>query len=47
MLGFPAEPQKKKLEAAEQSFEQSGTLKALLEKSEANRAKNKREIQNK
>lgn len=41
------EPQKKKLEAAEQSFEQSGTLKALLEKSEANKAKNKREIQNK
>lgn len=42
-----ADPQKKKLEAAEQTFEQSGTLKALLEKSEANKAKNKREIQNK
>jgi hypothetical protein len=42
-----ADPQKKKLEAAEATFEQSGTLKALLEKSEANKAKNKREIQNK
>jgi hypothetical protein len=39
--------QKQKLSAADESFKQSDTLKALLEKSEANRAKNKRDIQNK
>lgn len=39
--------QRKKLEAMDDTFRNSGTLKALLEKSEANKAKNKREIQDK
>jgi hypothetical protein len=39
--------QKKKLDAADDAFMQSDTLKKLLEKSEANKAKNKKEIENK
>jgi histidine ammonia-lyase len=43
----PTDPQKAKLKAAEDTFKSSDTLKALLQKSEANKAKNKREIANK
>ncbi|KAF8065764.1 hypothetical protein HT031_002824 [Scenedesmus sp. PABB004] len=39
--------QKAKLSAAEDAFSTSPTLKALLERSEANRAKNKKAIENK
>ena len=39
--------QKKKLDAVDENFKNSGTLKALLEKSEANKAKNKKDILNK
>ncbi|KIY95557.1 hypothetical protein MNEG_12404, partial [Monoraphidium neglectum] len=39
--------QRSKLDAAEQSFQQSETLKLLRERSEANRAKNKKAIENK
>lgn len=49
LLGCPlfAASQKQKLQAADESFAKSDTLKALLEKSEANRAKNKKAIANK
>lgn len=46
-LTRPPDAQRKKLEAMDDTFRNSGTLKALLEKSEANKAKNKREIQDK
>lgn len=39
--------QKKKLDAADDKFLQSDTLKKLLEKSEANKAQNKKDILNK
>jgi hypothetical protein len=42
-----SDSQRKKLDAVDDNFKNSGTLKALLEKSEANKAKNKRDIQNK
>lgn len=39
--------QRSKLAAAEEAFQQSDTLRALKERSEANRAKNKKAIENK
>lgn len=42
-----ADGQRQKLDAAEENFKNSDTLKMLLERSEANRAKNKKAIQNK
>ncbi len=46
-LSVVAGPQQDKLEAAEEAFKQSDTLKKLLEKSEANKEKNKKDILNK
>ena len=46
-LSSMSEAQEKKLQAADEAFESSDTLKMLLQKSEANRSKNKTEIQNK
>ncbi|KAG2422864.1 hypothetical protein HXX76_015696 [Chlamydomonas incerta] len=42
-----ADAQKDKLAQADEAFEKSDTLKALLARSEENRAKNRKEIQNK
>ncbi|KAG2452880.1 hypothetical protein HYH02_002224 [Chlamydomonas schloesseri] len=42
-----ADQQKQKLAQADEAFEKSDTLKALLARSEENRAKNRKEIQNK
>jgi hypothetical protein len=46
-LFITAAGQKKKLDAADDAFLQSDTLKALLEKSAQNKAKNKKDIENK
>lgn len=42
-----AQEQKSKLDAADEAFQNSSTLKELLARSEANKAKNKKDIQNK
>ncbi|GLC45669.1 hypothetical protein PLESTB_001318400 [Pleodorina starrii] len=42
-----ADEQKQKLADADEAFQNSDTLKALLERSEANKAKNRKDIQNK
>ncbi|KXZ54402.1 hypothetical protein GPECTOR_5g58 [Gonium pectorale] len=47
MLSKYADEQRQKLAQADEAFENSSTLKELLARSEANKAKNKKDIQNK